>query len=115
MLGYKMVTVSIVQKENKLSNTDWNLICFYLASSVKYMRLKNLLHDDLKSNNVLLKLRNNVWIPKLTDMGKVTLQSNPETYKQSNTQKDLYNKNNLYKGLCNELFRIIICLNICIL
>ena len=60
MLGYKMVTVSIVQKENKLSNADWNVICFYLASSVKYMRLKNLLHDDLKSNNVLLKLRNNV-------------------------------------------------------
>ena len=115
MLGYKMVTVSIVQKENKLSNTDWNLICFYLASSVKYMRLKNLLHDDLKSNNVLLKLRNNVWIPKLTDMGEVTLKSNPETYKQSNTQKDLYNKNDLYKGLCNELFPLIICLNICIL
>ena len=50
MLGYKMVTVSIVQKENKLSNADWNVICFYLASSVKYMRLKN--DDDLKSNNV---------------------------------------------------------------
>ena len=40
------------------------------------------------SNNVLLKLRNNVWIPKLAVMGKVTLKSNPETYILSNTQKD---------------------------
>ena len=33
------------------------------------MHLEKLLHNDLKSNNVLLKLRNNVWILKLADMG----------------------------------------------
>ena len=42
---------------------------------------KNLLHNDLKSN-VLLKLRNNVSMTKLADMGKVTLKSNTETSKQ---------------------------------
>ena len=74
------ITVSSLQKENKLTSADWNVICFSLASAVKYMHLKNLLHNHLKSNNVLLKLRNNIWIPKLADMGKVTLKSNPETY-----------------------------------
>ena len=44
------------------------------------MHLKKVLHNDLMSNNVLLKLRNNVWIPKLAVMGKVILKSNPETY-----------------------------------
>ena len=43
------------------------------------MHLKNVLHNDLKSNNVLLKLRNNVWIPELADVEKFTLKSNPET------------------------------------
>ena len=28
------------------------------------MHFKKLLHDDLKPNNILLKLRNNVWIRK---------------------------------------------------
>ena len=39
------------------------------------------------SNNILLKLKNNVWIPKLADTGKFTLKSNPETYKLNNTQR----------------------------
>ena len=48
----KMVTVSSMQKENKLTSADWNVICFCLASAVKHMHLKNLLYNDLKSNNV---------------------------------------------------------------
>ena len=60
----KVVTVSSMQKENKLTSADWKVICFSLASAIKSMHLKNLLHNDLKSNNVLLKLRNNVSILK---------------------------------------------------
>ena len=75
----KVVTISSMQKENKLSSADLNIISFSLASAVKYIHLKNLLHNDLKSNNVLLKLRNNIWIPKLSDMGKGSVKSNPET------------------------------------
>ena len=56
----KVVTASSMQKENKLTSADWNVICFSLASAIKHMHLKNLLHNDLKSNNVSLKLR----IPK---------------------------------------------------
>ena len=63
----KVVIVASMQKENKLTSADWNIICFRLASAVKYMHLKKLLHNGLKSNNVLLKLRSNVWTPKLAD------------------------------------------------
>ena len=80
----KVVTVSSMQKENKLTSAGWNVICFSLASAVKYMHL---LHNVLKSNNILLKLRNNVWILKFADIGKVTLKSNPETYKLSKHAK----------------------------
>ena len=103
--GNKVVTVSSMQKENKLTSADWNVIYFSLASAIKYIHLKNILHNDLKSDHFLLKLRNNVWIPKLADMGKVTLKSNPETYKLSNTQRDRYNK--IYPHLAYELRNVL--------
>ena len=80
--------------------------CLSLASSVKYeyMHLKNLLQNDIMSNNVSLKLRNNVWMPKLAIMRKVTLKSNPETYMLSNTQRNFYNK--IYLHLAYKLRNI---------
>ena len=41
----KVITVSSMPKENKLTSEDWNIICFRLTSIVKYMHLKNLLHN----------------------------------------------------------------------
>ena len=35
----KVVTVSSMQKENKLTSADWNAICFSLVSVVKYLHL----------------------------------------------------------------------------
>ena len=84
----KVVKVSSMQKENKLTSADWNVTCFSLVSAVKYMRFENLLHFDLNSNNIFSKLRNNVWIPKLADMGKVTSKYHPVTCKVSNKQRD---------------------------
>ena len=59
--GNKVVTVSSMQKENKLTSADWNVICFSLASAIKYMHLKGVLrpilcidinaHSDRKSKN----------------------------------------------------------------
>ena len=37
----KVVTVSSMHKENKLTSPDWNVICFSLASAVKYMHFKS--------------------------------------------------------------------------
>ena len=47
----KVVKVSSMQKENKLTGVNWNAIYFSVASAAKYMPLKNLLHNDLKTNN----------------------------------------------------------------
>ena len=67
------------------------------------MHLKNLLHNYLKSNDVLFKVIN-VWILKLADTGKFTLKSIPETYKLSNAQKERYNK--IYSYLAYALKNI---------
>ena len=88
----RVVKFLSMQKEDKLTSANWNAICFGVTLASKYIHLKNLVHNDLKSNDVLFKLVNNVWILKLADTGKFTLKPFPETYKLSNTQKDRYNK-----------------------
>ena len=35
------------------------------------MHLKNFLYNDIKANNVLLKLKEGNWMPKLADKDKV--------------------------------------------
>ena len=79
-----MVTISSIKKKNVLSSVGWNVICFISALSIFTL--------ICCANNVLLKLRNNVWVPKLTDKGKGTFKSNPETYVLSKTQRDPYRK-----------------------
>ena len=67
------------------------------------MHLKNFSHIDIKANNILLKLKEGNWIPNLTDMGKLTLKSEPEVYRSSASQTEKYNKKypHLTYELCN--------------
>ena len=50
------------------------------------MHLKNSLQNDIKANNDLLKLKEGNWLPKLTDMTKITLKSEPEVYRFNASQ-----------------------------
>ena len=68
------------------------------------MHLKNILHNDIKTNNVLLKSKEGNWIPKLMDMGKVILKSEPEVYRLSPSRTEKYNKK--YPHLADELRNI---------
>ena len=61
------------------------------------------MYNDIKANNVLLKLKEGNWIPKLTDTGKGTSNSEPEVYDLSVSQTEKCNKKNphLAYELCN--------------
>ena len=63
---------------------------YKLATAVKYMLRKKFLHNDIKAKNVLLKLKEGNWIPKLTGIGKVTLKLEPEVYCLSASQTEKY-------------------------
>ena len=69
----------------------WTSLCGDIVSGLKYMHLKGLLHNDLKSNNVLLKKESDNITAKIIDMGKVTLKSEPEEYKLRPEQQERYN------------------------
>ena len=77
-----------------------------------HIKLNFFLWTKLLENSLLAKyfvsvataLKNNVWIPKLVDIEKVTLKSNLEKYKLSKTQKDRDNK--IYPRLSYDLRNI---------
>ena len=63
------------------------------------MYASNLLNNDIKTNNVLLKKES--LQPVLIDMGKVTSRHNPIVHKLTESQKNRYNQR--YSYLAYEL------------
>ena len=95
-------TIANLQKSSKITCLEWIRISYQLATAAKNLHLSNILYNDIKANNVLFKLKEGNWIPKLTDIGKVTLKSEPEVYGLSASQTEKYNKK--YPYLAYELF-----------
>ena len=88
--------------EGTISVGEWLNICHEIALGLKYMHSKLLLHNDLKTNNIVLNpiamLR---YCTKIIDMGMVTKKSEPKIYNLTEQQKIRYN--NKYPYLAHEL------------
>lgn len=97
--GQKVKTLLSEKKESSLSNELCNRIFYQLADAVKFMHKSNLLHNDIKTNNVLLKGES--LQPILIDMGKVTSRHDPVVYNFTESQKNRYNQR--YSYLAYEL------------
>ena len=69
------------------------------VEAVQYMHRKGILHNDIKSDNVLCEL--STGRVKLIDFGKACLLSHPKTYTMDENQRKLYNKN--HRHLAHEL------------
>ena len=69
-------------------------ICYQVTDAVRFMHKNGLLHNDIKSNNILLK--GNELVPILIDMGKVTSKLCPEVYKLTKQQQQKYNEKYLH-------------------
>ena len=58
-----------------------------ILKGIMFMHRKGVLHNDLKTNNVVLKSTKEGTIAVIVDMGKATLRKHPEVYKLSERQK----------------------------
>ena len=67
------------------------------------MHMNGLLHNDIKTNNVLMK---NIDTPILVDVGKVTSRYYPEVYKLTESQKLRYNRKYPYLAFELEIFTV---------
>ena len=98
-------TISAQLKLGQITNDIWINICVQLADAIKFMHSRSVLHNDLKSDNVLMKkVSSTSHIPKVIDFGKATCTLNPVIYELDEKQKDYYNVH--HKHLAYELRNI---------
>ena len=57
------------QRNDKLSQNDKRLIISGVLKGVEFLHENNVIHRDLKAENILLQRQDGVWTPKITDFG----------------------------------------------
>lgn len=76
----------------KGSKFDWINISKGIITGIDYMHGLNIIHNDIKENNVLLKEVKGIMIPKISDFGKAALASQGSVFNLEENQRKLYNE-----------------------
>lgn len=76
---YKTITVysELQNFDSPITCSSWVRISWAIACAVQFLHSKNILHNDLKEDNILLKFSNSIFTPVIIDFGKATHLSNP--------------------------------------
>ena len=86
--------------KNKANYIYFVKIAKQLVDGISYMHQLEILHNDIKTNNVLMYGKHKEFL-KIIDFGKTTTISHPVTYNLNEEQRHFYNQN--YKYLAPEL------------
>ena len=96
------LTIYKARNDNLLLQDRWVKVCHMMVQAIVHMHSNGLLHNDIKSNNILLKqIDAEGFIPIIIDMGKATSRVSPEIYKLTPRQRERYNQK--YPHLAFEL------------
>ena len=77
----KMLTVYKASADGIVSVREWISICHEITLGLKYMPCNALLHNDLKTNNIVLKPTTTLrYCAKIIDLRMVTKKSEPKIY-----------------------------------
>ena len=77
--NYNVLTVYKAKAEGIVSVGQWLNICHEIALGLNFMHCKSLLHNDLKTNNILLKPTTMLsYCTKIIDMRMMTKKSEPK-------------------------------------
>ena len=62
----------------KLEKISWNEILKRIITPLNHVHAAGVIHNEIKSNNVVLEKRGEEWNPVIIDFGKVRLVTNPK-------------------------------------
>lgn len=97
-------TIHSEMGKKKFEAYKWFWICCQVIEAIQYMHSIMILHNDIKSNNIVISPSQNI---KIIDFGKSTLLTNPVIYNLSCKAKASYNKKHRY--LAYELRNVANC------
>lgn len=77
--------------EQKISPVNWKTILLGMASAVQYIHAKEILHNDIKSDNIILECRqSDSFHSILIDFGKGCFITDARMYNLTEDQKQIY-------------------------
>ena len=71
-------TLHKAMKKLKLDKPSWQGIVINISEALGHIHKAGVLHNDLKSNNVVMEKRGEQWNPVVIDFGKARLIANPK-------------------------------------
>ena len=83
------------------SESQWLQLCWSLGDALRFMHHCNLLHNDIKEDNILIKSLGSSFHPVICDFGKATHKLNPVIYNLDETKRVQYNSK--YRHIAYEL------------
>ena len=107
----KCVTFNKAIQSGVRDQLDWVSIFKETAEALDSMHKKGFLHNDLKSDNILLSQENNAIHPVIIDFGKCRNMTNPKRYSLTAEEQNKYKKYHrhiapeLVKGTHSQSFK----------
>lgn len=74
----KSCTLQSLIRKKKLDKPSWLFILKNLVDALDHVHSCGILHNDLKSNNVVLEYRDGQWNPVIIDFGKARFIADPK-------------------------------------
>ena len=99
-------TISKMMFLESICKHGWLLICNQVLDGIKFMHDLNILHNDIKADNIVLYGPRASKV-KIVDFGKCTLVTDPVTYNLSSAESAKYNERHRY--LAHELRNLPLC------
>ena len=77
--------------DSDMSVKHWLIFSELLGQAVQSLHDKYILHNDLKEDNVLIRIKAGAFLPVVTDFGKATHALNPQRYFLNQSDRERYN------------------------
>ena len=84
----------------ELDKPSWLTILKSIIEAIDHIHKAGVLHNDLKSNNIVLEKREQLWNPVIIDFGKARFITKPKPFMSASAQ-ERYKKN--YPHIASEI------------
>lgn len=105
---FKILHYDPATTELDIASINWKVILLGLVSALKYLHDHSILHNDIKSDNIVVDNCSGIYQSILVDFGKSYFTSSGRMYKLSEQQKKRYSIDHpqiapdLRDGHCNQ-------------